>query len=49
MFLQDKLIAWFALCPAVSMSDAVDKGNEDGDEGKDEEKEGRIGGEAPEL
>ena len=55
MFLQDTLVAWFTLCPAVraakasSMSDAAEEGNKNGDEGKDEEEEGRIGGEALEL
>jgi len=55
MFLQDTLVAWFTLCPAVraakasSMSHAAEEGNKDGDEGKDEGEEGRIEGEPPEL
>ena len=58
-FLRDKLVAWCALCPAVcapkesSMSGAADEDNKDRiqhrDEERDEEEEGRIAGEAPEL
>ena len=55
-FLQDKLVAWSALCPvccpsACHMSGAAEVDKEDGDEelDRDEGEEGRIAGLSPKL
>ena len=54
LFLQDKFVAWSALCPVCcprecSLSGAAEVDKEDGEEERDEGEEERIAGEAPEL